>query len=171
MSGTIIITGKGDNGAAKRADERNKGVILKNFESFTDCKSEINNTQADNAKDVDFVIPMYNLIEYSNNYSKTSGSLWQYYRDEPNDNIASSESFRSKIKITGNNSYADNKKHVAKLVPLKYLSNTWRTLGMPFINCEINLILTWSTDCVISSATGKTKFAITDTKLYVPTVT
>ena len=75
MSGTIIITGKGDNGAAKRADERNKGVIFKNFESFTYCISEINNTQADNAKDVDVVIPMYNLIEYSNNYSKTSGSL------------------------------------------------------------------------------------------------
>ena len=67
-------------------------------------------TQIDNSKDIDAVWPMYNLIEYSNNYSKTSGNLWQYYRDEPNNNIANSKSFRFKIKITGNTSDADNKK-------------------------------------------------------------
>ena len=58
-------------------------VVFKNCALFTDCISEINNTQIDNAKDIDAVIKMYNLIECSNNYSKTSGSLWQYYRDEP----------------------------------------------------------------------------------------
>ena len=76
------------------------------------------------------------------------------------------------MKITGKNPEADNKKDVKiAAVLLKYLSNFWRTLEISFINCEINLILTWSTDCVISSAAGKTKFAITDTKLYVTIVT
>ena len=97
VSGTITITEEGDTDAAKRADESNKKVIFKNCAPFTDCTSEVNNTQIDNAKDLDVVMPMYNLIEYSDNYSKTSGSLWQYYRDEPNDDIANSESFKSKI--------------------------------------------------------------------------
>ena len=89
-------------------------------------------------------MPMYNLIEYSDNYAKTSGSLWQYYRDEPNDNLANSESFKFKVKITGKTPAADNEKDVEIMVPLKYLSNFWRTLEMPLINCEVNLILTWS---------------------------
>ena len=114
---------------------------------------------------------MYNLIKYSDNYSKVSGSLWQYYKDDPNDNIADSESFKSKIKITGKTPNDGNTKDVEIIVPLKYLSNFWRTLEMPLINCEVNLILTWSKDCVISSATGETKFKITETKLYVPVVT
>ena len=80
-------------------------------------------------------MPMYNLIEYSNNYSKTSGSLWQYYRDEPDDNIANSESFTSKIEITGNTPDADNKTNIEIVIPLKYLSNFWRTLEMSLINC------------------------------------
>ena len=91
------------------------------------------------------------------------------YKDDPNDNIAQSESFKYKIKITGKTPAGGNSKDV-KRVPLKYLSNFWRTLEMPSINCEVNLILTWSKDCVISSATGKTKFKITDTKVYVPVV-
>ena len=116
-------------------------------------------------------MPMYNLIEYSDNYSKTLGSLWQYYKDDPNDNIAQSESFKSKIKITGKTPADGNTKDVEIMVPLKYLSNFWRTLEMPLINCEVELILIWSKNCVISSATGETKFAITETKLYVPVVT
>ena len=116
-------------------------------------------------------MPMYNLIEYSDNYSKTSGSLWQYYKDDPNDNITQSESFKSKIKITGKTPAAGNTKNVEIAVTLKYFSNFWRTLEMPLINCEVNLILTWSLTCVVSSATGETKFKITDTKLYVPIVT
>ena len=110
VSGTITITGQEDNDAAKRVDEINKGVMFKNCAPFTDCKSEINNIQIDNAKDTNIVIPMYNLIEYSDNYSKPSGCLWQYYRDEPNDNIEEYESFKSKIKITGNAPNNDNKK-------------------------------------------------------------
>ena len=84
---TITIDGKGADDAAKRLDERNQGVIFKNWAPFTDCISEIINTPIDNAKDLDTVMPMYNSIEYSDNYSKTLGSLWQYYWDDPNDNI------------------------------------------------------------------------------------
>ena len=84
----ITVTGRGANAAARQAGERDKGVAFKNCAPFTNCISEINNTQVDNAKDTDIVMPMYYLIEYSDNYAKTSGSLWQYYRDEPNDNLA-----------------------------------------------------------------------------------
>ena len=86
-------------------------------------------------------MPMYNLIEYSDNYAKTSGSLWEYYRDEPNDNLTDSESFKSKIKITGKTPTTAN--DVEIMFPLKYLSDFWITLEMPLINCEVNLILTW----------------------------
>ena len=86
-------------------------------------------------------MPMYNLIECSYNYSKTSGSLWQYYNDDPNDNIAVSESFKSKVKITGKTSNDGNTKDVEIIVPLTYLSNFWRTLEMPLINCEVHFIL------------------------------
>ena len=106
-------------------------------------------------------MPMYNLIEYSHNYSKTSGSLWQYYEDDHNDNITQSESFKSKIKITGKTPAAGNTKDVEIIVPLKYLSNFWRTLEMPLINCEVNLELTWSRDCVITNSTRGGKLAIT----------
>ena len=97
--------------------------------------------------------------------------VWQYYKDEPNDNLADSESFESKAEITGNTPADGNTKDVKIIVPLEYLSNFWRTLEMPLINCEVNLILTWSKDCVITNSTGEGKFAITDTKLYVPVVT
>ena len=85
---------------ARQTDEKNKGVIFKNCAPFINCISEINHTQVDNAKDFDIVIPMNTLIKFSDNYSKTSGRLWQYYRDEPDDSLTDSESFKSKIKIT-----------------------------------------------------------------------
>ena len=110
VSGTIRITGTGADHAATQVDERNKGVTFKNCAPFTNCISEINNTQIDNVKYTDVVMPLFDLIEYSNNYSKTLGSLSQYYRDESNDNIANSESFQFKVKITGNTTDADNKK-------------------------------------------------------------
>ena len=125
-------------------------------------------------------MPMYNLIEYSDNYSKISGSLWKYYSDEPaltnagaladfTGNIAS---FKFKQKITGS-AGDDGTEAVQIMVPLKYLNNFRRTLEMPLINCETNLILTWSANCVISEAAAyqDTTFAITDTNLYVPVVT
>ena len=171
IKGTITIAGARDDAAARQLDERNKGVIFKNCAPFTKCISRINNADIDNAQDIDIVMPMYNLIEYSDNYSKTSGSLWQYYKDDPNDSMEQSESFKSKIKITGKTPPNGNTKDVEIMVPLKYLSNFWRTLEMLLINCEVELILTWSKNCVISSATGETKFALTETKLYVPVVT
>ena len=76
----IIIAGAGDDAAARQADERDKGVAFKNCAAFTNCISEINNTQIDNCKDIDIVMPLYNLLEYSDNSPKTSGTLWQYYR-------------------------------------------------------------------------------------------
>ena len=95
---TITITGAGYDDVTKQADERGKSVTFKNCAPFTKCKSRRNNTDIDNAQDIDNVMPMYNLIEYSDNYSKTSGSLWQYYKDDPNDNIENSESFKNKKK-------------------------------------------------------------------------
>ena len=174
-----------NNTAAADADAYNinKKVIFKNSASFTKCISEVNNTNVDDAKDIDIVMPMYNLIEYSDNYSKTSGSLWQYCKDIPainnNNGIVNftnnnpTDSCNFKVKMTGQT--GDNgTKNVEIMVPLKYLSNFWRTLEMPLINCEVNLMLTWSENCVIVSinvANQNVTFAITDTKLYVPLIT
>ena len=114
---------------------------------------------------------MHNLQEYGDSYAKSSGSLWQYYRDEPNNNLADSESFKSKIKITGKTPNNGNEKDVEIMVPVKYLSNFWRALEMSLINCEVSLILTWPSTCIITNSTGAGAFEITDTKLYVPVVT
>ena len=171
VKGTITINGRGADAAARQADERDKGVSFKNCAPFINWISEINNTQIDNAKGIDIVMPMYNLIEYSDNYTKTSGSLWQYFRDTPDNNIEDSESLKSKIKITGKTPNNNNEKDVEIMVPLKYLSNFWRTLEMPLINCEVNRILTWSSTCVITNSNGAGTFAVTNTKLYVPVVT
>ena len=119
VKGTITIPGEGaNNDDAKQADERGKSVTFKNCAPFTKCISRINNTDIDNAQDIDIVMPMYNLIEYSDNYSKTSASLWQYYKDDPNDNIANSESFKFKVKTTGRTPNNDNTKDVEIIVPI-----------------------------------------------------
>ena len=128
-------------------------------------------------------MPMYNLIEYSDNYAKTTGSLWQYCKDIParnaNDEITefadgnATDSFKFKLKITGRTENGGTK-DVEIMIPLKYLSNFWRTLEMPLINCEVNLILTWSSSCVLIGASSPNQaatFAITDTKRFVPVVT
>ena len=171
VKGKITITGAGADTATRQADGRDKGVAFKNCAPFINCVSEINNTQVENAKDIDIVMPMYNLIEYSDNYAKITGSLWRYFRDEPDDDLEDSESFKSKIKITGKTPDDDNEKDVEIMVLIKYLSNFWRTLEMHLINCEVNLILTWSSTCVITDPNGAGTFSITDTKLYVPVVT
>ena len=150
-------------------------VIFKNCVPFTNCISEINNTQIDNAKNIDAVMPMYNLIEYSDNYANTTGSLWQYCKDIPvrdanDDDIVifadgnTTDSFKFKLKITGRTGNGGTK-DVEIMVPLKYLSNFWRTLEIPLINCEVNLILRWSSSCVLiatSIPNQNAKFAITD---------
>ena len=159
VKGKITITevGAGADAAARQADERDKGVAFKNCAPFTACKSNITNVEIDNCQDIDIIMPMYNSIEYSDNYAKISGSLWQYYRDEANDIFAESESFKSKIKITGKTPNDDNEKDVEIMVPLKYLSNFWRTLEIPLINCEVTLLL----NCVITNSNGEGKFKIT----------
>ena len=181
VKGTITVNNTAAQGAA--ANNTNKKVIFKNCARFTNCISEINNTQIDNAKDIDIVMPVYNLIEYSDNYAKITGSLWQYCKDIPardNNNLIEgftaanlTDSFNFKAKITGQTGN-DGTKDVEIMVPLKYLSNFWRTLEMPLINCEVNLILTWSSNCVLIATAIQNQaatFEITDTKLYVPVVT
>ena len=120
VKGKVTITAAGDHDATKRVDEKNKGVIFKNCALFTKCISRINGIEIDNAQDIDIAMPMYNFIEYSDNYSKIVGSLWQYHIHDPNDNITQSESFKSKIKIIGKTPAAVNKKDVEIIVPLKY---------------------------------------------------
>ena len=135
VKGTITVnnTVAADAGA----NNTNKKVVLKNCAPFTNCISEINNTQVENAKDIDIVIPMYNLIEYRDNYSKTSGSLWQYCKDIPAvDNTNAivnfaennlTDSFNFKVKMTSQTEDGGTK-NVQIMVPLKYLNNFWGTL-------------------------------------------
>ena len=126
---------------------------------------------------------MYNLIEYSDNYSKTSGSLWQYCKEIPviNDNgdilgfngANATDSFNFKTKIPGQTN-DDGIINVEIMVPLKYLSNFWRTLEMPLINSEVKLILNWSANCdiIYTDVNNQvTTFTITEANLYVPLVT
>ena len=142
------------------ANNTNKKVIFKNCAPFTNCISKINNTQIDNAEYIDIVMPMYNLIEYRGNYSKISGSLWQFCKDISAinndgdfvdfDGANATDSFNFKTKITGQTAANNNNGNIAGrvdveiMVPLKYLSNFWRTLEMPLINCEVEPILTCS---------------------------
>ena len=147
---------------------------------FNECISEINNTQADNAKDIDVVMPMYNLIEYRDNFRKHM----KPYRSTTEINqlktllmlflIFPVIVFRlnSNKKIIGQAGAGGTNDVEILLVLLKYLSNFWRTLEMSLINCGTNLILTTSANCVISSseANGATAF-VADPKLYDPVVT
>ena len=149
VKGTINVNNTAAAGASVNNDD--KKVIFKNCATFTNCMNEINNIQVDNAKDIDIIMPMYNLIEYSDNYAKTSGILWQYCKDilarNNNNQIEEfirgnlTDPFNFKVKFTGQTD-DDGTKDVEIIVPLKYLSNFWRTLEMPLINCEVNLILT-----------------------------
>ena len=191
MGGTITLEGHND------ANKQNKNLAFKNNAPFINYISKINGIKTDNAEDLDVVMPMYNLLKYSKNYRKTTGSFWNCYRGEPSNPLSSnSESFKYKTSITGNicnisdgeEGYDANKvgkNETEVVIPLKHLSNFWRSLNIPLINCEVELILTWSKNCVlvdmkerdaegdnpaIVAPTGL-EFKITDTKLYVPVVT
>ena len=115
------ITLEGDNNANKR----NKNLAFKNNAPFISCISKINGAKIDNAKGLDVVMLMYNLLEYSKNYRKTTRSLWNYYRDEPNDPLSfNSESFKYKTSIVGKAPEDNDSLTNAKVViPLKHLSN------------------------------------------------
>ena len=158
----------------------NTKVAFKNCAPFRKCVTHKNNEHVDSADNLDITMPMYNLIEYSDNYSNTSGSLWQFTRDEsplnnnvnPDDvSVNNSSSFKYKSNVFRSLTAAANEvfKNVKIAVPLKYLSNFWRSLEMPLINCKIHLELNWSKDCIMSTI-ADTKFKITNTNLYVPIV-
>ena len=128
-------------------------------------------------------MPMYNLVEYSDNYQDSSATLYQYKRDEPPANLATnnSSSFKYKVNLLGNPVVATNvaRLNVKIVVPLKYSSNFFISLEMPLINCKIKLNLTWKKECVLStdndadadSDANNPVFIVNDTKLYVLVVT
>ena len=156
-------------------------LALKNCAPFAKCNLEINDEHVDTA---DIMIPMYNLIEYSDNYQGSSATLYQYRQYEPPENDAvadlmanNSDSLKYRIKLLGNvtevagDAAGVRRLNVKAVVPLKYLSNFFRLLEMPLINCKIKLNLTWKKECVLSTDAGEAVFFINDTKMYVPIVT
>ena len=167
------------NATATNAENDNafgeKKLFLENNIPFINSISKINGAQIDSAEDLDVARPMYNLLEYSKNYRKTTGSLWANdYRGEPNF-------------IEGSVTQDDLRKNDIKIVvPLKHLGNFCRNLNIPLINCEIELILTWFKNCVLISKTTREAnyatnpvvckinitenaiFPMVDTKLYTP---
>ena len=128
------------------AANNNIRLVLKNCAPFTKCNLEINDEHVDTAENLDIVMPMYNLIEYSDNYQDSSATLYQYKRDEPPEDDAvadltadNSSPFKYKINLLGNPVVANNvaRRNIKVVVPLKYLSNFFRSLEMPLINCKI----------------------------------
>ena len=162
------------------AANSNTKLALKNCAPFTKCNLEINDEHVDTVENLDITMPMYNLIEYSDNYQDSSATLYQYKRDEPPEDDAladltadNSSSFNYKVSLLGKPVLDGNitKRSVKVVVPLKYLSNFFRSLEMPLINCKIKLNLTWKKECVLSNQAGAAVFIINDTKMYVPVVT
>ena len=129
-----------------------------------------NDEYVERAEDLDIVMPMYNLLEYPDNYQYSTGSLYQFKRDEPPANNGEVDANTTSLDYK---SLSDDNVQLA--VPLKYISNIFRALEMPIVNCKVDLELTWHKDCVISSANAAAdnvvSFTITDTKLYVPIAT
>ena len=176
----------------------NKSVASKNNVPLINWISKTNNVLIDNAEDLDVALPMYNLLEYIPNYRKTAVNLWIYCRYKPSNPLFfSSESFKYKKSITGNTyNFLDcdgeydaekvRKNEAEIFAPLKHLNNSWRTLEIPLINCEIEMILTWSKNSVLPDmavraagnndkptaivAPNGLEFQLKDTKLYVPFV-
>ena len=169
-------------------------VVFKNCAPFTRCATHINDEHFETAENLDIVMPMHNFIEYSDNYVDSSGSLYQFKRDESPTNDAgdllnvaldNSTSFKYKASILGKADDNDGKDRSLKdakiVVPLKYLSKFFRLLEMPLLNCKIHLELNWNNNCVMygadtyaggdNASDRETIFQITSTKLYVPIVT
>ena len=173
VKGTITVTAPGaKNDANNIRDKKNRPLILKNNAPFVSCITRINGELIEDADDSDIVMSMYNLLEYSKNYRKTIGSLYNYYRDKLSDDaddnnfdnikVVNSSTFKYKNKITGNTYNVDagaqgydvNKngmQEVKLAIPLKYLGNFWRALNIPLNSCEISLELKWDKNCEITS--------------------
>ena len=176
-----------------------KKLALKYNAPFVSCILKINGELIEIEEGLDIVMPMYNLLEYSKNYRKTTGSLFNYHRDEPNSgtegdganainySMKDSNSFNYKASITGELEGNNTEKDTEIAIPLKCLSNFWRNLDMLLINCAVSLTLFWYENCVITSKATRegdittatvrinsptnAVFKITDCKLYVPVVT
>ena len=166
-----IITVTANAGANNIRDKKNRKLILKNNVPFVSCITRINGALIEDTDDLDIVMPMYNLLEYSKNYRKTIGSLYNCYRDEltndnnnnfANRNVVNSNTFKYKNKIIGNTYNVDpaaagndannsGKKNVELAIPLKYLGNFWGALNIPLIRCEVSLELKWNKNCIITS--------------------
>ena len=173
VKGTITVTAPGiNNNADNIRDKRNRPLILKNNAPFVSCITGINGKLIEDADDLDIVMSMYNLLEYSKNYRKTIGSLYNYYRDDLSDdaddnnfdniNVVNLNTFKYKNKIMGNTYNVNagvqgcdvNKngtQEVELAIPLKYFGNFWRALNIPLISCEVSLELKWNKNCVITS--------------------
>ena len=186
VNGTITVNGV-VNGAENDIARRNGPLILKNNAPFVSCITRINGELIEDADDLDIVMPMYNLLQYSKSYRKTIGSLYNYYKDELDDD-ANSNNFPNENVVNsvtvGNDALGTKKIELA--IPLKCLRNFWRALNIPLIRCEVSLELKWNKNCVITSkeqrqvaagpsvVNGNTAGAtleIADCKLYVPVVT
>ena len=191
VNGTVTVAG------SNLRDRQNRPLILKNNAPFISCITRINGELIeDDDDDLDTVMPMYNLLEYSKNYRKNIGLLYNYYRDELSDDadnnqfnnikVVNSNTFKYKNEIIDNTNNAGTK-DTELAIPLKYLGNFWRALNIPLISCEVSLESKWDKNCVITSleqrviaganppardnAPTGAMLAITDCKLYLPVVT
>ena len=147
VTGDITVTG----------GNTNTKVAIKNCAPFEKCRTEINDTFVDEADFINIAMPMHNLIEYSDNYCDTSGSLWQFTREEiaTNANVCNvnSSSFKYKSRLIGNVAADEANKKIEKAriaVPLQYLINSWRSLDIPLVNCKAEFSLAWIENCVLS---------------------
>ena len=136
VTGNITVTG----------GNANTKVVFENCAPFENCRIEINNTFVDYADFINIAMPMYNLIEYNDNYSDSSGSLWGSKRDEiaNNANMTNDDnapSFKYKVNLIANTEADETKEGVKIAVPLKYLSNFWTSWEMPLINCKVQFSL------------------------------
>ena len=165
----IVATGK-INVTNPNNNAYDKKLALKNNASFFSCITKINRTQTENAEDLDVVMPLYNLRYYSKNYRNATGSLWIYYRDEPNSGYNNNNrdrihylikySFNYKTGIFGELQNNEGElENIRVVVPLQHLSSFWRSLRIPLINCEISLDLGWSKNCVLISKATRNAIA------------
>ena len=161
VKGDVTLEGHND------ANKQNKNLVFKNNAPFINCVSKINGVKIDNAEDLDVAMPMYNLLEYSKKIIKKQRVVYGVITEmnqivvDDDDNIThsilNSESFDYKASFMENGVTHDNltKNDVKVVVPLKHLSNFWRSLNIPLINCEVELILTWSKNCVLADMTRR----------------
>ena len=153
VTGDITVTG----------GNANTKVAFKSCPPFARFVTHINDKHVETSENLDIIMPMYNLLEYSDNYAVSSGSLWQFKRDEQNmtdagnpENVTTddSSSFKYKSSLLGNPNATGVLRNTEIVFPRKYLSNFFRSLQISLINCKIHLELSWTNNCVMSSIDG-----------------